>query len=131
MLIGNAPFSGKSDDETFKKIADFNLNQDKKYDSISREARDLITKILVPESDKRMEYEDILAHEWFAEKEEELKHAPELAKLHSCPVEFDKENMSSNPAVAPTQQKKIVKVVNLYSGGVASSKNLDSNSLNK
>ena len=29
MLMGNAPFSGKDDNETFQKIADYDFNKDK------------------------------------------------------------------------------------------------------
>lgn len=130
MLMGNAPFSGKDDHETFQKIADYDLNKDKKYDALSEDAKDLINKILVTDSEKRMEYEDILAHPWFTEgedsKSEELKE--------ETTVESQKENhslnMLSNSSINYSS-KNMVKTVNLLDH---SSENIrlpsDENSLN-
>lgn len=94
MLMGNAPFSGKNDHETFQKIAQFDLNKDKKYDNLSEEAKDLITKILVTDSDKRMEYEDILDHPWFTSLEESKENE---AHYDEPVVEYhEKENIAMN-----------------------------------
>ena len=109
MLMGNAPFSGKDDNETFQKIADYDFNKDKNYESLSNGAKDLITKILVTESDKRMEYEDILAHEWFTEnddnKDEETKDNTSTQSL--------KENLNMN--INPDKQNLTTKDKSLVS----------------
>ena len=70
---------------------------------LSDHAKDLITKILVTESDKRMEYEDILAHEWFTEneeiKDEETKDntsTQSLKENFSSNLALDKQNFAQN-----------------------------------
>lgn len=115
MLMGNAPFSGKDDHETFQKIADYDFNTDKKYESLSEDAKDLIMKILVTDSDKRMEYEDILSHAWFTGREES-KTEEETREITSN--ESQKENLSLNPSntTAPiTSNINSVGVINLIS----------------
>mmetsp|Transcript_21773 Transcript_21773/g.19288 ORF Transcript_21773/g.19288 Transcript_21773/m.19288 type:complete len:123 (-) Transcript_21773:17-385(-) len=121
MLMGNAPFSGKDDNETFQKIADYDFNKDKNYEMLSNKAKDLITKILVTESDKRMEYEDILAHEWFtdhSEKDEETKDNSSTQSL--------KENVPNNtPSNPSTKTAKKVAVLNLAPSDISKSHSLE------
>ena len=110
MLMGNAPFSGKNDHETFQKIAQFDLNKDKKYENLTEDAKDLITKILVADSDKRMEYEDILDHPWF-EISEEVKIDESIDKYSKI---YSKENTDSNSeSLEEKSIKSLSKYVNL------------------
>ena len=110
MLMGNAPFSGKNDHETFQKIAQFDLNKDKKYENLTEDAKDLITRILVADSDKRMEYEDILDHPWF-EISEEVKIDESIDKYSKI---YSKENTDSNSeSLEEKSIKSLSKYVNL------------------
>lgn len=112
MLMGNAPFSGSDDNETFQKIADYDFNKDKNYEKLSESAQNLIMKILVAEKDKRIEYEDILTHEWFtgeASKDEETKETTSTESNNKENVTFN--SFSSKPSHHST--KSMVKVVNL------------------
>ena len=64
MLCGYPPFIGKDEEEVFKANLegkyDFN---DRVWDEVSDEAKDLITKILVPESE-RLTPKECLNHPW-------------------------------------------------------------------
>lgn len=114
MLMGNAPFSGKDDNETFQKIADFDFNDDQKFQALSESAKDLIRNILKTESNDRMEYEDILAHEWFQTpaKDEETKDNTSMSSI--------KENMSVSSNLPNSYKNQSVegsssKPVSMYS----------------
>lgn len=67
MLCGYPPFIGRDEDEVFKANLegkyDFN---DKVWDEVSDEAKDLIQKILVPEKE-RLTPKDCLNHKWVKE----------------------------------------------------------------
>ena len=102
--MGNAPFSGKDDTETFQKIADYDFNKDKNYEMLTGGAKDLIKKILVMESDKRMEYEDILAHEWFEDTEDSKEETKDSTSVQSI-----KENVPIN---IPDVSENVLDVVN-------------------
>lgn len=81
MLCGYPPFIGKDEEEVFKAnldgVYDFN---DKVWDEVSEEAKDLISKILVPEKE-RLTPKECLNHPW-VKKDEDHHSSPELQKIY-------------------------------------------------
>jgi len=64
MLCGYPPFIGNDEDEVFKANLDGNYDfKDKVWDEISDDAKDLISKILVPEKE-RLTPKECLNHPW-------------------------------------------------------------------
>lgn len=64
MLCGCPPFEGNDTEETFKLIERIEYDfEDELFDSVSEEAKDLISKILTPE-DQRLTLEQVLEHPW-------------------------------------------------------------------
>ena len=65
LLSGKLPFTGKDDQEIFSKIKACSYNMDDKiWENISNEAKDLIRHMLVPENE-RFSAKEVLAHPWF------------------------------------------------------------------
>ena len=66
MLVGRAPFDGKNDEEIIYKInsADYNSNEPKLLKH-SEEVRDLVSKLLIKDMDKRYSAKEALNHPWF------------------------------------------------------------------
>ena len=65
LLSGKLPFTGKDDHEIFSKIKSCSYSMDDKiWENISNEAKDLIRHMLVPENE-RFSAKDVLAHPWF------------------------------------------------------------------
>ena len=66
MLVGRAPFDGKDDEEIILKInsADYN-SQEPKLLKHSPEVRDLVSKLLEKDTDKRYSAKEAIAHPWF------------------------------------------------------------------
>jgi len=69
LLVGYPPFFGKTRADIFKRIekAEFSL-AGKEWDAVSEEAKDLVRKILVVDSKKRLTVDKALNHPWI------LKH---------------------------------------------------------
>lgn len=69
LLSGRPPFNGPSDDEIFAKIlkGKFSLSIPQ-FDSITNEAKDLITKLLARNFKDRISAEEALRHPWFSNK---------------------------------------------------------------
>ena len=64
MLWGFAPFEGDDAEETFKLIENIDYDfEDEIFEWVSDEAKDLISKILTPES-QRLTLEQVLEHPW-------------------------------------------------------------------
>ena len=69
LLSGEPPFNGSNNKSIYYKISTYKYNfPENKWNNISNEAKDLISKILVPE-DQRISADDILNHEWFKKVE--------------------------------------------------------------
>ena len=69
LLSGEPPFNGSNNKNIYYKISTYKYNfPENKWNNISNEAKDLISKILVPE-DQRISADDILNHEWFKKVE--------------------------------------------------------------
>jgi calcium-dependent protein kinase len=66
MLVGRAPFDGKDDEEIILKInsADYN-SKEPKLMKHSPEVRDLVSKLLEKDTDKRYSAREAIAHPWF------------------------------------------------------------------
>jgi aurora kinase len=60
-LVGEPPFVAKSQDETFKRISNVSMNLPS---HISTEARDLISKLIVRETNERLSLDLVLKHPW-------------------------------------------------------------------
>lgn len=66
MLTGINPFSGQSDKDTMKNIANKILNfYEKPFSMVSDEARDILQKIFDRNHHKRPSAADLLTHPWF------------------------------------------------------------------
>ena len=65
-LVGRAPFDGKDDEEIIKKInsVDYNKNEPKLVKH-SVEVRDLVSKLLEKDVEKRYSAKEALEHPWF------------------------------------------------------------------
>ena len=65
-LVGRAPFDGKDDEEIIYKISTANYNsKEPKLLSHSNEVRDLVSKLLQKDLDKRLSAKEALEHPWF------------------------------------------------------------------
>ena len=69
-LVGSAPFDGKTDDEIIKriKIGKYNKN-DSRFIQHSEEVKDLVSKLLEKDINKRLSAEEALNHPWFEKYE--------------------------------------------------------------
>ena len=65
-LVGRAPFDGKDDEEIIKKIASVEYNKNEpRLLKHSPEVRDLVSKLLEKDIDKRYSSKEALQHPWF------------------------------------------------------------------
>ena len=66
-LVGRAPFDGKDDEEIIKKInsVDYNKNEPRLVKH-SPEVRDLVSKLLEKNTEKRYSAKEALEHPWFS-----------------------------------------------------------------
>ena len=72
-LCGSPPFEGDENKEIFKNVLKTDLTFDPAdWDRVSKEAKDLITKMLDKKPDQRISAQDCLNHPWFA-----MNHANE------------------------------------------------------
>jgi calcium-dependent protein kinase len=96
LLSGEPPFNGPSDGVIYSKIKKMKFTFPKeRWDSISNEAKDLLSHMIAPESE-RYTASEVLAHPWF-----KIVKEKKLEKLNFSP-QFLKEYKESN------QLKKIV-----------------------
>ena len=66
LLSGHFPFFGKTEDEITKKILSGKFKFDDKYfKNVSYKAKDLISKCLIYDKNKRISIEEVLKHEFF------------------------------------------------------------------
>lgn len=67
MLAGYNPFQGKSDSEIKKNIKNMNYNiKGLHWDGISKEAKDLLQKLLTKDPNTRLSAEEACSHPWFS-----------------------------------------------------------------
>lgn len=67
MLYGSVPFKAENMDQLHQQILQCNYTL---KDEISKEARDLIKKILILDPEQRATSEDILVHPWLSDTKE-------------------------------------------------------------
>lgn len=69
LLVGYPPFNGENTDEIFKNILNQKLVLDgEEWEGISKEAKDLVNKMLVKNKKKRLSAADCLNHPWLKEE---------------------------------------------------------------
>ncbi|KAK7500374.1 hypothetical protein BaRGS_00008281 [Batillaria attramentaria] len=78
LLSGLSPFMGETEQETLSNVTtatwDFNAEE---FESISNEAKDFISKLLVKDPRKRMSSTDCLEHQWLRRSVKRESHLPE------------------------------------------------------
>ena len=67
LLSGHFPFIGKTQKEIKKKILSGKFIFDEKFSNISDKAKDLISKCLIYNKNRRISIEEVLKHEFFAD----------------------------------------------------------------
>jgi len=75
LLGGNLPFMGRSQKELFRAIVvgKYEFPSDCGWDDVSDEAKDLISKLLVTDPDKRMTAKEALEHPWITAQDDLLQ----------------------------------------------------------
>ena len=70
LLVGKFPFTGKSREEIFENIKENDYDKNILYDNknISKEARELIFKLLITDPNERIDSSSVLNDVWFNEK---------------------------------------------------------------
>ena len=88
MLCGFPPFYDENNAKLFKMIMECDYSFPSPYwDNVSETAKDLITKILVPDPAKRLTAEQILSHPWLTSEdlqESDLPDVPENMKQYNA-----------------------------------------------
>lgn len=72
LLSGNLPFMGRSQKELFRKIVVGKFEFDEDWDEVSDEAKDLVSKLLVTDPDRRISAADSLRHKWLKQDDKLL-----------------------------------------------------------
>jgi Ca2+-binding EF-hand superfamily protein len=105
LLSGHFPFFGKTEEEITKKILSGKFKFDERYFSnISDKAKDLISKCLIYDKNKRISIEEVLKHEFFAD---------DLNPNNIFQDEIDSKNVL-NSLKNYSQQSKIYQTVLAY-----------------
>ena len=103
LLSGEPPFNGLSDGVIYSKIRQFKFNfPEKRWSKISNDAKDLLSKMLVPEA-QRLSASQVLEHPWF-----------QLVKDNKIPLEQIKLDGNSNFFKEYKESNKLKKIVLLY-----------------
>ena len=65
LLVGYPPFNGKTEDKIIQKVkmGTYSLEEEE-WNDISKEAKDLVQKLLMFDAKKRISAKDALSHPW-------------------------------------------------------------------
>ena len=81
LLCGYPPFNGDTDVEIIQNVQKGKfVFPEEEWGVISKEAKDLITKMLTYEPSKRINAKQVLLHPWFAHYEEKMKENKQVAR---------------------------------------------------
>ena len=81
LLCGYPPFNGDTDVEIMQNVQKGKFVFPKEeWDDMSKEVKDLITKMLTYEPSKRISAKKLLEHPWFSQYEEKIKQDKKVAK---------------------------------------------------
>ena len=81
LLCGYAPFYGEKDEDIYKQVLKGEYDFPKEeWDSVSKEAKDLVKKMIEKNPSKRISALDALQHSWFKKNKEKTKNNKFLAK---------------------------------------------------
>ena len=106
LLSGKFPFYGKTEEEITKKILFGELNFNNKYfDNVSENAKDLISKCLIRDKSKRISVKEALNHEFF-KGELDIKNIFE--------DEVETKNVLNNLKINSRQTSKFYQIVLTY-----------------
>ena len=81
LLGGQTPFVGSDDFETLQNIRNGNWTFNDRFSTISPDAKDFLSRILIPDQQNRLTSEQALNHPW-------LKYA--LQHVDTTPISFDR-----------------------------------------
>jgi serine/threonine protein kinase len=82
LLSGIPPFYEEDNFALFEKIknVEYDFN-DPIWKSVSKDAKDIIKRLLVADPSKRMTCEELLAHDWIKKSSEQASNENVLAKM--------------------------------------------------
>jgi len=120
LITGKTPFESEYHNETIKNIMGSKFEFSSEFDNFSPELKSLVTKMLNPKADERVDVNECLRHEWFNNLPSPLiqrrrkfimsENVPILLKLASSQspqkdTKLRKRKCSENSVVKVTPQK--------------------------
>jgi serine/threonine protein kinase len=93
-LVGKPPFDAKQAKETYRKITRVELTFP---EYVSMEARDLISKLLVKDANKRLSLEGVLQHKWIRENAQVNPDGSLIPMPATVPVAATTETVAEEP----------------------------------
>lgn len=82
LLVGYPPFEASTHDKLVQKIKEGKFTtKGENWDLISKEAKDLVQKMLLVDYEKRPSAEEILKHVWFSKSEKNICKADDLKPI--------------------------------------------------
>lgn len=64
LLVGSAPFTGNSENQTYRNIVNLDLHCNERYRALTATAKDFISRILQAKPEDRPDLATIMKHEW-------------------------------------------------------------------
>jgi serine/threonine protein kinase len=120
LLAGYPPFYDDSEPRLFRKIRAGKYNmQDPVWDLVSDEAKDLITKLLEVEPEKRLNVTQVLEHPWMQD-EDRTVHRKDLGTISRMRSSMKMRGMPTPEALGLTQEE--VDVIDAKNGTTTTDK---------
>ncbi|CAF4921830.1 unnamed protein product, partial [Rotaria sp. Silwood1] len=105
LLSGRTPFSGSNDFETLQNIRNGNWTFDDRFSNISPDAKDFISRLLIPDQQNRLTSEQALNHPWLRFALQHVDTTPissdRLQGAYSRQL-YDREHRRTSPRPLPT-----------------------------